>query len=75
MALNRRFRLIAQDFSPLKATTAQLEDVSDDVNISGLKELGQQVYNTTTTKPVYAQGTTPGSVWKDATGATVHTPV
>ena len=75
MALNRRFRLIGQDFSPLQATTTQLEDINDDINISGIKELGQQVYNTTTSKPVYAQGAIPGAVWKDATGATVHTPV
>lgn len=75
MALNRRFRLIAQDFIPATATTAQFNDIADDVNINATKVLGRRVFNTTTSKPVYATGDTAGAVWNDAVGVLAHTPV
>jgi microcystin-dependent protein len=56
------------------ATTAELEDVGDDVNTAG-KFVGKRAFNTTTSKPVYATTATAGGVWVDATGATSHTPV
>lgn len=57
------------------ATTTELTDMTDDVNTSILKRAGYQVFNTTTSKPVWSVGSADGSVWVDATGATVHTPV
>ena len=55
-------------------TTAQLEDISHWINTSANKVLGAQVYNTTTSKPVWADGTADGSTWSDATGSIVHSP-
>lgn len=56
------------------ATTAQLVDVGHAVNTSAVKATGSPVFNTTTSKPVWAVGNADASVWVDATGATVHTP-
>lgn len=60
--------------TPKSVTTAQLEAIGNAVNTTN-KLAGMMVYNTTTGKPVWSSGTTAGAVWKDATGATVHTPV
>ena len=56
------------------ATTANLISLSSDVNTTG-KFAGREVFNTSTSKPVYAVGSAPASVWVDATGTTEHTPV
>lgn len=56
------------------AASTSLESITHPVNTTD-KLLGKQVYNTTTGKTVAASGTTAGSVWKDATGATAHTPI
>lgn len=55
-------------------TTAQLEDISDAINTTG-KYIGKEVFNTTTGRPVYALGTSAGSVWNFANGTTGHTPI
>lgn len=64
------------DFTPpsVPSTTAALAAVGNAINTTG-KFAGKQVWNTTTTKPVYAVDGTAAGVWKDATGATAHTPV
>jgi hypothetical protein len=56
------------------ATTAQLADITSPAN-TNYKEAGGSIFNTTTSKPVWAVGSTAASVWVDATGSTVHTPV
>lgn len=56
------------------ATTAQLNSLTSDVNVTG-KFLGKFIFNTSTSKPVYSVGSAAASVWVDATGATAHTPV
>lgn len=55
-------------------TSANLEDVAAAINTSG-KFAGKQVFNVTTSKPVFAVGASAASVWADATGSTAHTPV
>lgn len=57
------------------ATTTQLEDITDPINTSDDKIQGYGVYNETTAIPLWAVGNADGSVWINATGATVHTPV
>lgn len=61
--------------SPLSYTTAELEDVTDVVNTSPAKHAGYMVWNSTTGKPVFADGSADADTWADATGATAHTPV
>jgi len=61
--------------APRTATTAQLADVDDSVNTDGHKNTGLMVYNTTTNKPVWADGPLYADVWVDATGSTAHSPV
>lgn len=56
------------------STTAALAAIGNSINTAG-KAVGAMIFNTTTSKPVWAVGSTAGSVWVDATGATVHTPV
>jgi hypothetical protein len=58
-----------------EATTAQLASLADIVNTNNSKSVGMMVFNTTTFKPVWSKGSADNSVWVDATGATVHTPV
>ena len=55
--------------------TTQLEDVTNAINTEDEKVLGFMVFNSTTSKPVWALGPNANSVWVDATGATVHIPV
>ena len=59
----------------IRTDTTSLEDISNAINTSALKEEGQQVYNTTTNKPLWAAGNADGDIWRDATGSTAHTPV
>jgi len=54
--------------------TSNLASLSSDINTKG-KQTGVMYFNTTTGLPVWAAGSTPSSVWVDATGATAHTPV
>lgn len=56
------------------ATTTQLVDKTNTVNTT-YKKAGRSIFNTTTGKPVWAVGSNATDVWKDATGATAHTPV
>jgi len=56
------------------ATTAQLTDAADPVNVDGRKVAGYPVYNTTTSKPVWADGAGATDVWVEADGTTEHTP-
>ena len=56
------------------STTAALEAVGNAINTTG-KYVGKMVFNTTTTKPVWAVGATAGSVWADHAGVTSHSPV
>lgn len=58
----------------LTATTAQLEDITDDINTVD-KILDRTLKNSTTKKIVTADGPAAADVWVDATGATAHTPV
>ena len=57
----------------LNSNTTDLEDISSRVNTDNKVE-GRMFFNQTTNKPCYAAGSTAGSVWVDATGATAHTP-
>jgi len=59
---------------PITATTAELADITDDINTLD-KYTGKSVFNTTTGSPVWAGGDTAAAVWVNATGATAHTPV
>jgi len=51
-----------------------LNNIAAQENLYGKYE-GKMYYNTDANKPVYAQGATAGSVWADAVGTTVNTPV
>tara|TARA_S200002703_G_scaffold1223_1_gene2053 strand:+ start:6322 stop:8271 length:1950 start_codon:yes stop_codon:yes gene_type:complete len=64
----RRFSLATS------ATTTQLADNSHSVNTTAKYE-GKMVFNTTTTRPVWAAGGAAGDVWVDSAGSTLHTPV
>lgn len=57
------------------ATTTQLADVTDAINTDARKIAGFQVFNTATSKPLWAVGNTDGAVWVDATGTTAINPV
>jgi hypothetical protein len=61
--------------SIVTATSTELLDIADAINTGADKVAGYQVFNTTTTAPVWAVGDTDGAVWVDATGTTAHTPV
>lgn len=64
---------VAVPTGPITGTSAEIEDVGSSINVN-TKAIGGLVFNTTTTKPVYASGSGPTDVWVDATGATAHTP-
>jgi hypothetical protein len=56
------------------ATTAQLADINDDINVKD-KYQGKWVYNTTTDLMVYASDGTAGGTWRASTDGLVdHTP-
>lgn len=54
-------------------TTAALVSAANAINTAG-KAAGVSVFNTTTSKPVWATGSGATATWVDATGATAHTP-
>lgn len=53
---------------------ANFQDKTHIVNLPP-KTAGQAKWDSTTTKPLYANGASDVAVWKDAAGATVYTPV
>ena len=55
------------------STTAALASVGGAINTAG-KFVGKQVWNTTTSQPVWAVSAAAGGVWADAQGVTKHTP-
>ena len=55
-------------------TDTELNSIAGAVNTT-LKATGKCVWNSTIGKPVFAAGSTAGSVWKDAAGTTTNTPV
>jgi len=57
------------------AVTSQLTSVTSDINMSTEKTAGFMVWNTTTKKPVFANGSDDNSTWYDAAGSLAHTPV
>lgn len=65
--------LVISDYTTTH-TTAELAAIGNAINTIG-KYAGRFVFNATTSKPVWAVGTTAAAVWVDATGATAHTPV
>ncbi len=56
-------------------TQTNLRDSTHAVNTNAGKQNGAWVYDNTNNMPVYAQGNGDTSVWKDAAGNTVHTPI
>lgn len=56
------------------STTAALAAVGNAINTTN-KATGRMVFNTTTSKPVWAVGATAAALWVDSAGATAHTPV
>lgn len=57
-----------------QATQSQLRDISNAVNTQDPRG-GQMVWDSTNGKPVWKLLDSAGAVWRDATGATAHTPV
>lgn len=57
------------------ATTTELEDVGNAINTDTLKVAGYMVYNTTTSKPVWAVGPDADSLWNLSDSTLAHTPV
>jgi hypothetical protein len=68
------YRVGGATYPAWTSTTAALAAIGNTINTAG-KYAGRSVFNTTTSKPVWAVGSTAGAVWVDATGATVHTPI
>jgi hypothetical protein len=62
-----------QDFLHPVRTTAQLADISDQINITD-KYAGQPVWDSTLGQPVWADGPDPGDTWSLATGVVSTTP-
>lgn len=60
--------------APVVSTTAALAAIANAVNTVG-KYQGKRVWNSTTSKPVYANAGTAAGTWLDATGTLAHTPV
>jgi len=58
---------------PVTAVTTDLVDIDHAINTTN-KIAGKMVYNTTTGLPVFAVDGTAGGLWKNAAGATAHTP-
>ena len=71
----RRFSLIGHTHPPVVATTTQLEDIGDAINLSDNKVEGYRVFNTTTNKQVWSAGDADNALWLDHAGVTAHTPV
>lgn len=70
--------VIAEEYetlsTPFVSTTAALAAVGNAINTTD-KHQGKMVWNSTTSKPVWANGPLAADLWKDSTGATAHTPV
>lgn len=60
--------------TPVTSTTAALAAVANAINTAD-KYAGKMVFNTTTSKPVWAAGGTAAGVWLDHAAGTAHTPV
>lgn len=58
----------------VRATQAQLRDIAHGVNTIN-KFTAKMVYDTTNNRPVWANGSAVGDVWRYADGTTAHTPV
>jgi len=58
-----------------ESTTAQLENIADDVNTSADKELGYPRRNLDTKRLLFASGNTDGAVWHYYDSTTAHTPI
>lgn len=58
-----------------KETQTNLRDVGHLINTSNKKEQGTVIYDSTNDQPCYATGSAASSVWNDAAGSTLHTPV
>ena len=64
----------ARGIRSVSYTSTQLNDITNAVNTAN-KAAGKMVWNSTASKPVWAVGSTAGSVWVDGAGTTVNTPV
>lgn len=62
-------------YTDRRTSSNQLNDISHVVNTTSRKTEGFCVFNENTNVPVWATGATAGSVWVDATGSTINTPV
>ena len=63
----------SSDIGTKSASQVDLLDATSAVN-TVRKTLGEQVWDSTNNRPVWAQGTTATAVWGDSVGGTVHTP-
>lgn len=74
-----RVTLAFEDFlrlvgnQPFTYATTEITDKSHSVNTTD-KRLGKMIFNSTTGKPLWADGTGDTDTWADATGAVAHTP-
>jgi hypothetical protein len=66
-------RSLAMQNLTFASTTTALADIADDINTVG-KFVGKQIWNSTTTQPVWAVSAAAGGLWVDAQGTTKHTP-
>lgn len=64
----------ARGFRLRSYTSTELNAIANAVN-TAQKAAGKQVWNSTANKPVWAIGSTAGSVWVDGAGTTINTPV
>ena len=55
------------------ANSDKFTTASEPINTT-FKKAGRCVFDTTTGKPLWAAGSTPTAVWRDASGTTVYTP-
>jgi hypothetical protein len=60
---------------PVTASQSEFEDGFDVLNTGAAKVAGQCVYDLTSLRPLYADGDTDISPWRDAAGVIVYTPV
>jgi len=57
------------------AADAQLNDIADAINTGNGKVESKRVWNSTQSRPVYALGSSAGSLWAFSDGTTANTPV
>lgn len=60
---------------PVLASQTEFEDALDAINTGAAKVQGYCVYDTTSLRPIWADGDTDVSPWRDAQGVIVYTPV